>query len=548
MIWVLGGVGGTLVFSLVWIRLLRKQVQQRTAELREEISERERAELTLRESESRFSAIFHASPVAIALSEKSDGRFVDVNATFLNMFGHSRSEVIGHTSAELNYLPSMQDRNRLVSELLEEGSQQIETKFRRKSGELFDVLLSAHPVQVGSQSYVLGTLLDITGRKHLEESLRQSQKMEGIGHLAGGIAHEFNNILGTMMMNLGLAGMSDGGGRNADLIDTLDGSCQKAADLVKQLLAFSRQSVIERRPVDFASVISGQVKMLRQFLGERIELELLAAPHLPWVKADKGLIEQVLLNLCINARDAMKNGGRVRLELAEEEVGAERAKTFAEARLGKFVRLSVTDTGCGMDDRTLKRLFEPFFTTKDIGKGTGLGLATVRGIVQQHQGWIEVESSVGNGSAFRVFLPATESVESGPAEVPEEKPASGNGTVLLVEDETPLRTMTHMLLTSHGYKVLDAENGSDALGVWSRHRSEIDLIFTDMVMPGNLSGLQLAKHALSEKPDLKVIITSGYHTDLVDLEKTSAASIAYLAKPCPPKILTATIDRCLGHN
>lgn len=548
MIWVLGGVGGTLVLALGWIRLLRKKVQQRTAELREEISERKRAELTLRESEARFSAIFHASPVAIALSEKSDGKFVDVNGTFLEMFGHTRAEVIGHTSAELNYLPSARDRSRLVSTLLDEGSQQIETKFRRKSGELFDVLLSAHPVRVGNQTYILGTLLDITERKHLEESLRQSQKMEGIGHLAGGIAHEFNNILGTMMMNLGLARMSDGIGRSGDMIDTLDGSCQKAADLVKQLLAFSRQSVIERRPLNFAAVISGQVKMLRQFLGERIELELRAAPDLPWVKADKGLIEQVLLNLCINARDAMQNAGRVRLELAEEEVGAERAKTFAEARPGKFLRFSVTDTGCGMDERTLKRIFEPFFTTKDIGKGTGLGLATVRGIVQQHQGWIEVESAVGKGSTFRIYLPPTESVDSHADEKPEEKPASGNGTVLLVEDEKPLRSMTHMLLTSHGYKVLEAENGSDALGVWARHRSEIDLIFTDMVMPGNLSGLQLAKQALSEKPDLKVIITSGYHTDLVDLEKTAAASIAYLAKPCPPKTLTATIDRCLGHN
>jgi signal transduction histidine kinase len=266
-----------------------------------------------------------------------------------------------------------------------------------------------------------------TVEDELEERLRQSQKLEGIGHLAGGIAHEFNNILAAMTMNLNLVQMSSLEAEARELLSEIEKLSRKAAALIKQLLAFSRQSMLQPQHVDVVAVVSRQCTMLERLLGERITLEFSSAPTLPWVNADKSMIEQVLLNLCLNARDAMKNGGLLRLRLEEAEVGAEQAMVRGEAQPGRYVCLSVTDTGCGMDERALKRLFEPFFTTKEVGQGTGLGLATVRGIVQQHHGWVEVESCVGKGSIFRVYLPAVARPAVAPAAPEQEASGSGKG-------------------------------------------------------------------------------------------------------------------------
>jgi len=258
------------------------------------------------------------------------------------------------------------------------------------------------------------------------------------------------------------------------------------------------------------------------------------------------MIDQVLLNLCLNARDAMKEGGQLWLDLAEVEIGERQARAQEGAKSGRYVCLSVADTGCGMGERTLKRLFEPFFTTKDIGQGTGLGLATVRGIVQQHGGWVEVDSRVGKGSTFRVYLPALARTQAAPPVSPRQALVSGQGTILVVEDEPMLRTTSRKLLARAGYMVLEAAEGQEALALWQQKRSEIDLLFTDMVMPGELNGLQLAERLLAEKPGLKVIITSGYHTDLPNLPQLPETSIVYVPKPCSPGDLTALIRKCLS--
>lgn len=382
-------------------------------------------------------------------------------------------------------------------------------------------------------------VMDRTESKQLEDRLRQSQKMEGIGHLAAGMAHEFNNILAALRLNLSLARNSEPSPAINGYLGDMEELSRRAADLIKQLLAFSRQSVMRLRPVDLSEVVSTECRLFARLLGERITIRFSRAAKPAWVNADRTLVEQVLLNLCLNAKDAMQDGGTLRLELQELEIGSALAQNHERAQPGKHVVLAVTDTGCGMDERTMKRLFEPFFTTKSVGTGTGLGLATVRGIVEQLHGWVEVESKLGQGATFRVFLPLLElPVPPPPLPPPGEKACPSQGaTILLVEDDAMLRKSTRTLLNSNGYVVLEAANGQEALAMWEKHHAEVDIIFTDRIMPGQPSGLELAELALAQKPTLKVIVTSGYHVDQVDLDKASSMPIVYLSKPCGPEDL-----------
>ena len=399
----------------------------------------------------------------------------------------------------------------------------------------------------GKANRMSGLVRDITERKRLEDRAQQFQKMETIGYLTGGMAHQFNNILAAVMMNLELVQTLSPGAEARELLGGMLGSCQRAADLIKQLLAFSRQSVMRRQPMDLAAMVSKQCQEIDRLVGERITLEFSSADKLVWVNADRGMMEQVLVNLCLNARDAMKEGGLLQVRLTEAEVGAEQAKAH-EKQPGRHVCLSVTDNGCGMDDQTMQRLFEPFFTTKDIGQGTGMGLATVRGMVQQHGGWVEVESCVGKGSTFQVYLPAVAQPPAAPAVSQVEKVARGQGTILVVEDEPEVRRLARMILVKTGYKVLEAADGPEALALWREHRAEIDLLYTDMVMPGGLSGIDLAQRVLADKPRVKVIITSGYNTEMPDLSKATAFSLVYLPKPCAAPTMLSLIQKCLQRK
>ena len=399
----------------------------------------------------------------------------------------------------------------------------------------------------GKVNRMSGLVRDITERKRMEDRAQQLQKMEAIGQLTGGVTHEFNNILAAVMMNLELVQTLSPGAEARELLGGALGSCQRAADLIKQLLAFSRQSVMRPQPMDLAAMVSKQCQVLDRLAGERITLEFSSADKLPWVNADMGMMEQVLYNLCLNARDAMKEGGLLQVRLTEAEVGAEQAEAH-DKQPGRHVCLSVTDNGCGMGDQTMQRLFEPFFTTKDIGQGTGMGLATVRGMVQQHGGWVEVESCVGKGSTFRVYLPAVAQPPAAPAVSQVKKPARGQGTILMVEDEPELRRLTGMILVKTGYKVLEAADGPEALELWRKHRAEIDMLYTDMVMPGGLSGIDLAQRVLADKPRVKVIITSGYNTEMPDLSKATEFSLVYLPKPCAAATLLSLIQKCLQRK
>ena len=423
---------------------------------------------------------------------------------------------------------------------------ELELRALRKDGETRVCLARGHAEKEPGKTAtrLFGSLQDITERKQLAERVRRVQKMEAISSIAGGIAHEFNNILGALLMSVGMIKLTTGEPKARELLEGMEKLSERAANLVNQLLAFSRQSILRRRPVDLAALLAQQSKLMGRMCGERITIEYAPPPDLAWAEADSGALQQIVLNLCLNAREAMKNGGTLRLHLATVEVRPETAAAHPEVQPGTFVCLSVADTGCGMSPQIMQRVFEPFFTTKDVGQGPGLSLAAVRGLVEQHRGFVTVESQVGQGSTFRVYLPTC----APPVAVaPEAKPVRGQGTILLVEDEPALLKVEQTYLALKGYKVLAATNAQEALDLWAEHRGDIDLLYTDVVMPGGLNGHELAERLLADEPELPVIITSGYNTVELEAGKTGSP-IVYVAKPCLPSKLTLLIRDALARR
>jgi PAS domain S-box-containing protein len=388
---------------------------------------------------------------------------------------------------------------------------------------------------------------DITESLNMEAQLRQALKMESVGQLAAGVAHDFNNILTIIQGHAGLL-LSDPA-LNGSLTDSarqISAAAERAANLTRQLLMFSRKQVMQPQLLNLNDVINNVSKMLRSLLGEQITLRRQLGDNLPAVHADPGMLEQVIFNLAVNARDAMPKGGVLELRTFALEIDDPYQQRRPEAHLGYFVCLSVADTGHGMDAETLTHIFEPFFTTKEIGKGTGLGLATVYGIIKQHQGWIEVESDMGKGTNFKVFLAASCKAPP-PADARKTRLAPGGSeTILVVEDEPALRELVTEILQKKGYKVLDAPTGAKALVLWQRHKSEIKLLLTDMMMPGGVSGRELAAQALADQPDLKVIYSSGYSLDIVSPDFTIKEGMLFLQKPYDPETLAQTVRDCLN--
>ena len=542
------------VAAFVRIVRLNSSLREKNVALEAEIIERKKMTEALRTSEERLASAMDQAHLAHWEMDATTATFT-FNDRFYALYGTTAEREGGYQMSAETYSREFlapEDQGSVTSNVArllagDVNEMQVEHRIKRRDGELRHVLVRVTAIRDASCRVVgtRGVNQDITERKLLEERLRESQKLEGIGRLAGGMAHEFNNILAAMMMNLDLLKMSSHEVEVRDQLCEVEELSVRAADLVKQLLAFSRQSVINVQPVDLAATVSRQCGMLGRLLGERIAVEFSSAISVSWVKADKAMIEQALMNLCLNARDAMKGGGHLRLHLENAEVDAGQAAVHEGVQPGRYVCLSVMDSGCGMNEQTMKRLFEPFFTTKEVGRGTGLGLATVRGIVQQHRGWVEVQSSVGKGSTFRVYLPAV----APPVEVPvSPEPKAlvrGRCTILLVEDQPQLRRATRMVLTNTGYVVLEASNTQEALEIWATHGSEIDLILTDMVMPGTQTGLQFVQRVLAEKPSMKTIITSGYNTDIVDLAKIADSSTIYLPKPCEAVTLISVVQQCL---
>jgi two-component system cell cycle sensor histidine kinase/response regulator CckA len=402
-------------------------------------------------------------------------------------------------------------------------------------------------VTPAGQAKLVGVVQDITERKQLEEQLRLAQKMEAVGQLAGGVAHDFNNILTVIQGHIGLM-LTDPDTPESlrPSLGEVQEAARRAAGLTRQLLAFSRRQVLQVRALDLNEVLANVTRMLHRLLGEQIVLEFRFETPTAMVEADSGMMEQVLMNLAVNSRDAMPNGGQILISTGLTTIEESYLLHNPEGRTGQFVVLSVADQGCGMDEETLTRIFEPFFTTKEVGKGTGLGLATVYGIVKQHQGWIEVNSVQGEGTTFRIFLPAAGAKRAAAPESAAAAPTlNGTETILVVEDEQSLRELVRGVLERYGYHVLEAGSGLEALGVWQNHRQEIAILVTDMVMPEGLGGRELAERLQAEKTTLKVIYTSGYSVDLTDGDLQLEEGVNFLPKPYQPIRLAQTVRRCL---
>ena len=519
---------------------LETMVQQRTAELAH-------ANAALTATEERFSKAFHASPIPSGIQTLPDRRFVDVNERLVTLTGCGRAELMGRTSSDL----FIWEKPELVDQWFErlarkEDVREEATQVRNQSGSLRDVLVSLVPVALAGQPHALLLAQDVSERLLLERQLRQAQKMEGVGQLAAGVAHDFNNILTVIQ---GHAGMTKNilGEQNpcAKSTEQILKAASRAATLIRQLLMFSRKQVMQFHHLDLNENLANCLAMIERLMGEHIQLDYHPAPELPAIHADNSMIEQIVMNLSVNARDAMPNGGRVAITTALVPVDRKATPMDPEDRHGEFVCLTFTDSGCGMDTQILGRIFEPFFTTKAVGKGTGLGLATVFGIVRQHHGWLEVESRPNTGTTFRLYFPASARPAEKQETVCDGELRRGRETVLVAEDEEALREMVAQLLTVQGYKVLTAHSGRHALEVWERANRSVDLLVTDMVMPEGIMGGELAERLLALNPRLKVIYTSGYSPGMAGKDVSLMEGRNFLPKPYSISKLAQFVRQCL---
>lgn len=491
------------------------------------VIEHKRHEEALRGSENRYRMLFERNMAGLFRSTP-EGRFLEVNQAYADMLGYSKEEMLANPTYVL-YPGGKEEREAKLQEFMPvRQASDYEICYRRKDGKLIWCIqnVALNRDELGRE-VIEGTVVDVTSRRELEEKLRQSQKMEAIGRLAGGIAHDFNNLL-TVIRGYGEL-ISERVAKYPELrpdVDEVLKATSRAADLTGQLLAFSRQQVLAPKVLDLNDVITDLGSLMHRLIGEDVELTLQLAPHLAAVQADPGQLEQVLMNLAVNARDAMPQGGKLTIETAMADSGKS-----VDGVSGNLVRMSITDTGVGMDEETRMRLFEPFFTTKEQGKGTGLGLATVYGIVKQSGGHIEVHSQIRRGTTVQVFLPAVDKPILARTEVPVMgRPAGGSEDILVVEDEPALRTLVCSLLKREGYSVHSAANAEEALALCKSAKGAIRLLLSDVILTQS-SGRELAQQILAIQPGIKIMFMSGYNDDIILQHRIQEMGVPFLQKP-----------------
>lgn len=519
--------------------------------LREEIAYRKETE----DKAARFGRILECSLHEIYIFDAATYRFVQVNRGARENLGYSMDELRALAPVDLKPEFTLESFERLVEPLVngEQEAIEFETVHRRKNGLMYPVEVHLQLTKYGPSEAFVAMILDVTGRKLAEETLRkkdeelrQALKIEAVGRLAGGIAHEFNNLLQAISgyARLAMADVPADEKPHRDLQQILKAT-NRATCLTRQLLDFSRHQKPDRKPVDPNEVANDVTDMVRPIIGERITLETALDDSVDWVCADAGQIAQVLVNLCLNARDAMPSGGRLTIGTRNETVGDGDRLKCGELAPGRYVLLSVTDTGCGMSAEVKERVFDPFFTTKEVGEGTGLGLSTVYGILQQHDGTILIESQPGKGTTFKVLLPAAE--EERRAHHPEPQVTAllkGTETILLAEDEALVRDIAVRILQSAGYSTITAANGEEALQLFEENRESISLVLLDAMMP-KLNGHEVYQHIRKDDGKIPIIFCSGYDPETARSELVTEESLCMIQKPFDPHVLLGAVREVL---
>ncbi len=511
-----------------------------------DISERKHAEKELQESNERYRKLFTINPQPMWVFDNETLRFLEVNDAAVLHYGYSRDEFLAMTIKDIRPPEEIEG---LITDLIHNSYPGPNTRTKhhlKKDGSKIVVEVTAHPLIFNGVGARLVLVTDITEKRSLADQLRQSQKMEAVGSLAGGIAHDFNNLLtainGYTELALRLPDIDDRVKRN---LKEVKRAGERAAGLTRQLLAFSRKQVLQPRVLDLNEIVEDIERMLRRLIGADIDLDTALDKDLGNIHADPGQIEQVIVNLVVNARDAMPDGGKLTIETANVTLDEEYASTHLGVTSGRYVMLAICDTGVGMSEEVKERAFEPFFTTKEVGRGTGLGLATVYGIVQQSSGNVWVYSEAGAGTTIEVYLPIYESSDDArDKEHTVQGDLSGKERVLVVEDDEQVRELTAEILKLHGYEVETAHNGDQALSICRERGGAVDLLLTDIIMPG-MSGERLVESMAAEFPEIKVLYMSGYTDNAVIRRNVLTEGASFLQKPFSPTAMAAKVREVL---
>ncbi len=530
-----------------------------TRQLEAEVMERTKAVEALRESKEKFSRAFHTSPYVLAITRAEDGKLIEINDAFTLIMGFTREESFGNSTIGLNLWADPEDRETVISDLMA-GRRVVsrEFLFKRKDGGIITGLLSAQMIPINNQTCILFSINDITERKQaeaektqLEKQFYQAQKLESIGRLAGGVAHDLNNLLTPILgySEMLLLNVDENDADEEPLREIVNAS-KRARDLVRQLLAFSRKQALQYKNFDMNRLLCDFEKLLRRTIREDVAIHMNLAESLPLIKGDVGQLEQVVMNLVVNAQDAMPDGGQLTLETARVELDESYSAEHKGAAPGPYVMLIISDTGSGMDSDTREHLFEPFFTTKEKDRGTGLGLATVYGIVKQHGGNIWVYSEPGFGTVFKIYLPvSTDSPNSheSASKAPSKSDLNGSETILLVEDDHQVRKLTLAVLKQQGYRVLAAENGKEGLAMLDQHNGPVHLLLTDVIMP-EMNGKRLFERISQTYSDVRVLYMSGYTDNVIAHHGVIDPGVHFIQKPFNVKDLAAKVREVLDQE
>lgn len=523
-----------------------RKIQEHATKLEAEVAERQRAE-------ARFRMLVESAPSGIIIVD-GKGRIVDVNPHAIQLFGYDRKELVGQAVEMLvpSAIRSAHEKHRIsfaANHRARPMGLGLELFAHRKDGTEFPVEISLGPLVTESEILVSASIVDITARKKMEQQLRVSQRVEAIGRLAGGVAHDFNNLLTVILGSCdALADELPADHTGLRKLELMKKAASSAADLTRQLLAFGRKQILQPRIIESKEIVRSVGGLLKRLIGENIDFQVSVDPSAGCINADYGQIEQILVNLVTNARDAMPDGGRLEIEVSNAELGEAYRDTHPPVAPGSYVMIAVSDTGKGMDRETQAQIFDPFFTTKEIGKGSGLGLATVYGIVKQSGGYIWVYSELDRGTVFRIYLPRVKhaQIQQSPTE-PDRSEQGGTEIILLAEDSEALREIASEYLASLGYTVIEAASGSEALRKSSELAGKIDLLLTDVVMP-EMDGRKLADEIVQKRPGIKVLFSSGYTDDAIVRHGVLEPGVCFIQKPYLPKALARKVREVLDAS